>query len=115
MRLPAMSQVRVVHPTRTLLGFTHHEPQTVVFEFGLVNDSSFRRFEEALVRELTEAEIHSTSHWSKNAGITRERLEAMYGTCRIKRWCEARLRVFGGDEARMRVFDNNHLVSTGLA
>jgi hypothetical protein len=51
-----------------------HEPKTVVFEFGLVNDSSFRRFLQTLVRELTAAGIHSTSHWSKNAGLTPERL-----------------------------------------
>lgn len=115
MRLPAISQVRVVHPTRALLGFTHHEPRTVVFEFGLVNNAAFREFERTLVQALTTAGIHSTLHWSKNAGITPERLLAMYGASRVERWRRARRRVFRDDADLMGVFDNDHLLRSGLA
>ena len=114
MRLPAVSQVRVVHPSRALLGFTYLGPKTVVFECGLANDDTYPEFEDTLTRELTAAGVGYTFHWSKNSGIAPARLEAMYGGDRIRRWREARSRVFGGDDALMRVFDNEHVVRAGL-
>jgi hypothetical protein len=115
MKLPAMSQVRVVHPTRALLGFTSLAPKTVIFEFGVTDDARFPKFENALLRELDNAGIRYALHWSKNSGIDPARLETMYGTDRITRWRNARARVFDNDPALQAVFDNEHLRRAGLA
>jgi FAD/FMN-containing dehydrogenase len=115
MKLPAMSQVRVVKPTRALLGFTHLAPRTAIFEFGLVKDSKYRVFEDSMISALSAANVPFTLHWSKNSGIDPHRLMHMYGASRIQRWRQARNRVFDGDAALMRVFDNAHVARAGLA
>jgi len=115
MKLPAMAQVRVVHPSRALLGFTYLGPKTVVFEFGLANDSRYPLFEQNLISELTAAGVGHTAHWSKNSGIDPQRLDAMYGATRVNTWKAARQTVFKNDSALMSVFDNDHLVRAGLA
>jgi hypothetical protein len=69
LKIPAMSQVRVVHPSRALLGFTCLEPKTAVFEFGLANDSTFPLFEKNLTDRLAQA-VAYTFHWSKTPGST---------------------------------------------
>jgi hypothetical protein len=115
MKLPAMSQVRVVHPSQALLGFTQLAPKTAVFEYGLPNDASFRLFEDTLAGALTAAGVPYTLHWSKNSGIDSTRLHAMYDATCIKKWRDARARVFNNDPALMRVFENAHLVRAGLA
>ena len=69
MKLPAMSQVRVVHLSQALLGFTHLGPKTVIFEFGLVHDATFAEFEQQLTERLKAAGVAYTFHWSKNSGI----------------------------------------------
>jgi FAD/FMN-containing dehydrogenase len=112
--IPTIMQVRLVHPTRALLGFTHLGPKTAVFELGLANDSSFPRFEQKLTDALTAAGVNYAFHWSKNSGIEPARLSRMYGEDRIARWRRARRTVFQGDPARMRVFDNAHVVRAGL-
>lgn len=114
MELPAMSQVRVVHPTRALLGFTQLPPKTAVFEFGLRNNDTVAEFERRLTDALRNAGVRYTFHWSKNSGITPQRLEEMYGREKVERWRTARQRVFGNDPALMRVFENAHLVRAGL-
>jgi len=114
MKLPAMAQVRVVHASRALLGFTYLGPKTAVFEFGLANDSRFAAFENNLARALTAAHVAYTFHWSKNSGIDAQRLNAMYGASRVAKWREARKRVFKNDTALLQVFDNDHLVRAGL-
>lgn len=114
MKIPAMAQVRTVHPSSALFSFTQLAPKTCVFEFGLVNDDSFGRFERTLLQELRAAGVATTSHWSKNSGIDPVRLEEMYGAAKVATWKEARRRVFGHDLARMRVFDNAHLERAGL-
>ena len=115
MQLPAMSQVRIVHPSSALLGFTYLGPKTVVFEFGLAHNSKFADFEDNLTAELAAAGIAYTFHWSKNSGIGPQRLHTMYGEARITRWREARKRVFENDTALMKVFENDHLVRAGLS
>lgn len=114
MRLPAMSQVRIVHPTRAVLGFTSLHPKTVVFEFGLANDSRFKCFEDKLTAALTAEGIAYAFHWSKNSGIDAQRLGAMYGATRVTRWKEARKQVFKSDMGLMQVFDNDHIVRASL-
>jgi len=114
MKLPAMSQVRLVHPSQALLGFTHLGPKTAVFEFGLANDSKFPIFEEKLAAALTAAGVAYTFHWSKNSGIDSQRLAAMYGATRVAKWRAARKQVFKNDTALMQVFENDHLARTGL-
>jgi len=114
MEIPAMSQVRVVHPTRALLGFTCLEPKTAVFEYGLANNEKVADFERRLTGALKDAGVRYTFHWSKNSGITPERLQEMYGPDRVSRWRAARRRVFDNDPALMRVFDNDHVLRAGL-
>jgi hypothetical protein len=113
-RVPSIAQVRLVHPTRATLGFTHLGPKTAVFEFALPNDHRFAEFEHELVAALTANDMRFAFHWSKNSGVDPGRLEQMYGSDKITRWQAARERVFAGDRARMRVFDNAHVQRAGL-
>jgi hypothetical protein len=112
---PAISQVRLVHPSQALLGFTYRGPKTAVFEFGLVLDERFPRFERELTDALKAANVPYTFHWSKNSGLDREAVLHMYGADRVARWRAARERVFQGDAALRRVFDNPHLEHAGLS
>ena len=109
-----VSQVRIVHPTKALLGFTCHAPKTVVFELGIANNSRYPLFEKTLTDELRAAKVNYTFHWSKNSGIDKERLLEMYGTDRVTRWHSARDRVFNNDNSLKKVFNNPHLERTGL-
>jgi hypothetical protein len=110
-----ISQVRVVHPTEALLGFTSHLPKTVIFEFGLATGKKFARFERTLTAELRAAGVAYRFHWSKNSGLDSEAVLHMYGADRIDRWRAARDRVFNNDDSLKKVFENRHLVRSGLA
>jgi FAD/FMN-containing dehydrogenase len=112
---PAISQVRLVHPSQALLGFTYRGPKTAVFEFGLVNDKRFPQFERALTDALKAANVPYTFHWSKNSGLDAEAVLHMYGADRVARWRAARERVFQGDATLRRVFDSAHLERAGLS
>jgi hypothetical protein len=112
---PAISQVRLVHPSNALLGFTGHTPKTAVFEFGLVNNDGFPRFERELTGALKAANVRYTFHWSKNSGLDRDAVLHMYGADRVRRWRAARDQVFEGDATLRRVFDSAHLERAGLA
>lgn len=113
-RVPSIAQVRVVHPTKATLGFTHFGPKTAVFEFALPNDKRFAEFEDKLTQALEAEGVRYAFHWSKNSGIDPERLVKMYGTGKVARWRAARERLFDGDTARIRVFDNTHVIRAGL-
>ena len=115
MQLPSMSQVRFLHPSKALLGFTYLPPKTCVFEYGLANDATFPAFEEKVTEALKAEGIPYTLHWSKNSLVDPARLQEMYGADRVTRWREARKRVFKNDAALMKVFENDHLVRAGLA
>lgn len=112
---PCISQVRLVHPTKALLGFTRQAPKTAVFEYGLVHDDRFPVFEKTLTAELRRANIPYTFHWSKNSGIDNEPLLHMYGAELVKKWRDARDRVFNDDAQLKRIFDNPALERAGLA
>jgi hypothetical protein len=114
LKLPAISQVRLVNQSKALLGFTQLGPKTAVFEFGLKTGPTFQQFENKLTAALTAAGIRYTLHWSKNAGIDPQKLNTMYGADRIARWRAARRRVFNDNQTLMRVFENDHLVRAGL-
>ncbi len=114
LKVLGVSQVRIVHPTEALLGFTCHAPKTVIFELGIANNSRFPLFEKTLTDELRAAKVNYTFHWSKNSVIDEERLLEMYGTDRVTRWRAARDRVFNNDNSLKRVFDNPHLERAGL-
>jgi FAD binding domain len=114
LKIPCISQVRIVHPTDALFGFTIHTPKTAVFEFGLLNDAKFPVFEKALTDAMTAAGIDYTFHWSKNSGINAETLRRMYGDLSLANWLEARKRLFEGDADLMRVYENEHLRRAGL-
>ncbi len=112
---PAISQVRLVHPSSATLGFTRHSPKTAVFEFGLVLDKRFPVFERTLTDALKAAGVPYTFHWSKNSGLDRDDVLHMYGAERIGRWRAARERVFEGDASLRKVFDSAQLERAGLA
>ncbi|HLL30168.1 MAG TPA: FAD-binding protein [Allosphingosinicella sp.] len=114
MGLPAISQVRFVAPTQATLGFTQHGPRTTVFEYGLINNASFPKFEQKMDAAMRAAGIRYTMHWSKNSGISAEKVRHMYGEARVTRWIEARRRVFKNDRALMKVFENEALVRANL-
>jgi FAD binding domain len=114
MDLPAISQVRFVAPSKATLGFTLHTPRTTVFEYGLINNSKFPEFEQKMDAAMRAAGIPYTMHWSKNSGISAEKVRHMYGEARVTRWIEARRRVFQNDRALMKVFENAALVRANL-
>ena len=114
-RLPSISQVRLVRASEATLGFTQHRPRTAVFEVGQVNDDTFPKFERRLDEAFRAAGIRYTMHWSKNSGIEPPKLAYMYDTERIESWKAARKTVFGGDEALMRTFASDALMQAGLA
>lgn len=112
---PCISQVRLVHPGKALLGFTRHGPKTAVFEFGLLNDKNFPIFDKTLTAALKAANVPYTFHWSKNSGLDKDAVLHMYGPDRVARWKAARDRVFGGDAGLRQVFDSALLTRAGLA
>jgi FAD/FMN-containing dehydrogenase len=115
MRLPSISQVRLVHRSEATLGFTQHAPKAAVFEVGLVDDESFPEFEQRMDAAFRAAGIRYTMHWSKNSGIGPEKLEYMYGAERIASWQAARQAVFNGDATLMGMFATDALQRAGLA
>jgi hypothetical protein len=115
MRLPSVSQVRLVHRSEATLGFTQHEPKTAVFEVGLIDDDGFPEFERRMDAAFREADIRYTMHWSKNSGIDPEQLDYMYGAAKIASWKAARRAVFGNDATLMKTFETDAMVRAGLA
>jgi hypothetical protein len=115
MRLPSISQVRLVHRSEATLGFTQHAPKTAVFEVGLIDDEGFPEFEQRLDDAFREAGIRYTMHWSKNSGIEPEKLEYMYGAEKIGSWQAARQAVFDGDATLMQMFETDAMQRAGLA
>jgi len=115
MRLPSISQVRLVHRSEATLGFTQHEPKTAVFEFGLIDDDTFPEFEGRMDAALREAGIRYTMHWSKNSGIDPQKLDYMYGAAKIASWKAARRDVFSNDATLMQMFETDAMVRAGLA
>lgn len=115
MGLPSINQVRLCGASTATLAFTHHEPITAVFEYGMIHDERFPEFERRLDAAFREAGIKYTMHWSKNSGIDPEKLEYMYGAARIASWKDARRKAFGGDAALMKVFESDVLAEAGLA
>ena len=115
MRLPSISQVRLVHRSVATLSFTQHEPKTAVFEFGLIKDDRFPEFEGRMDAALREAGIRYAMHWSKNSGIDPEKLDYMYGAAKIASWKAARQAVFGNDTTLMKLFETDAMVRAGLS
>jgi len=115
MRLPSISQARLVHRSEATLGFTQHEPKTAVFEIGLINNDRFVEFERRIDAAFREAGIRYSMHWSKNSGIDPQQLDYMYGAQKIESWKAARRAVFGNDATLMKMFETDAMVSAGLA
>jgi hypothetical protein len=115
MRLPSISQVRLVKRSEATLSFTQHGPRTAVFEVGLINDDRFPEFEGRMDAALREAGIRYTMHWSKNSGIDPQKLDYMYGAAKIESWKAARRAVFGDDAQLMKMFESDAMVRAGLA
>jgi hypothetical protein len=115
MKLPSICQARVVKSSRATFGFTYLGSRAVVFEFALVNDKGFKKFEDVLVATVRNAGINYTFHWSKNSGVTRDRLFEMYGVERVAKWKKSREILFNQDKELMAVFNNEHLRRADLA
>jgi hypothetical protein len=115
MRLPSISQVRLVDHSGATLAFTQHEPKAAVFEFGMINDKRFPEFERRLDAAFREAEIRYTMHWSKNSGIDPDKLEYMYGATKIASWKAARRAVFNDAATLMKLFETDAMIEAGLA
>jgi hypothetical protein len=86
----------------------------VVFEFGIVNNSSYREFEQFLISELRKAKIKYKLHWSKNSLIDKARLEEMYGKSNVDTWKKSRSALFNNEIELMNVFNNVHLKQAEL-
>jgi FAD/FMN-containing dehydrogenase len=114
LKLPSISQVRLVHPSPATLSFTQHAPKTAVFEVGLIDDERFPEFERRLDAAFGKAGIRYTLHWSKNSGLDADKVASMYGPERIASWKAARRAALGGDETLMRTFETDVLVRAGL-
>ena len=115
MRLPSISQVRLVDRSEATLGFTQHEPKTAVFEVGLINDDTYSEFEGRMDAAFRQAGIRYTMHWSKNSGIDPQQLDYMYGAEKITSWKAARRAVFKNDATLMQMFESDAMVAAGLA
>ena len=115
LKVPSISQVRIVHPTGSMLGFTRQKPKTAVFEFAMANDARFPKFEQTLRSELSKAGIKYTFHWSKNSGLDQAEIVKMYGARTVSKWRAARDRVFDSDDSLKNVFNNPHLERGGLS
>jgi len=115
MRLPSISQVRLVHGSHATLSYTQHKPKSAVFEVGLINDDRFPKFERLLDAAFRAAGIRYTMHWSKNSGLDPRKLEYMYGAAKIESWKAARRAVFGSDATLMRMFETDAMAQAGLA
>lgn len=115
MRLPSICQVRICRGSGGTLAFTHHEPITAVFEYGMIKDARFPEFEARLDAAFREAGIRYTLHWSKNSGLTPAQLDYMYGASRIARWKAARQAVFANDASLMALFETDTMVAAGLS
>jgi FAD/FMN-containing dehydrogenase len=112
--VPSMCQARVVHPTRSMLGFTRHSQKTVVFEFAMANGKGHTKFENELRRRFADARIAHTFHWSKNSGLTATQIKKMYGEETVRKWLAARDFVFDNDPRLKQVFDNPQIIRGGL-
>ena len=115
LRLPSICQVRVCGGSTGTLIFTQHQPITAVFEYAMINDDRFPEFQQRLDQAFRAAGIRYTMHWSKNAGLSPDQLEYMYGRAKIESWKAARRAVFGDDPALMKLFETDAMVAAGLA
>jgi hypothetical protein len=115
MRLPSISQVRVCRGSQGTLVFTQHQPIAAVFEYAMINDGRFPEFQRRLDEAFRAAGVRYTMHWSKNAGLTPNQVEYMYGPAKIGSWKAARSAVFGGNRSLMKMFETNAMIAAGLA
>ena len=115
MRLPYINHVRLCRASTGTLAFTHHEPITAVFEYGMIHDGRYAEFERRLDEAFRKAGIRYSMHWSKNSGLNSAKLEYMYGAPRIASWKAARRAVFGNDQTLMKLFETDTMVEAGLA
>jgi hypothetical protein len=114
LQLPSIYQVRLCKASTGTLAFTQHEPITAVFEVGMIHDERFDEYERRLDEEFRKAEIRYTVHWSKNSGISPQKLKYMYGDAKIASWKAARRMVFGDDQELMKLFETDAMVEAGL-
>jgi len=81
----------------------------------MIHDERFLEFERWLDEEFRKAGIRYTMHWSKNSGISPEKMKCMYGDKKIASWKAARRAVFGNDQKLMKLFETDAMVEAGLS
>lgn len=120
--IPLVVAVRFVPRSRALLGFTRFA-QTCVIDLDAPSGDASRDLVRRFWARLEREGIPFAVHWGKLERDLRTVLEGdgsptpvqrMYGADTVRRWQEARTRVFGGDATLMRVFDNEFLERAGL-
>jgi hypothetical protein len=97
-----------------MLGFTRHNPKTVVFEFAMASGRRHVKFENELRRRFSDAGVAYTFHWSKNSGLTATQIRQMYGENTVRKWLAARDFVFDNDSTLKKVFDSPQIIRGGL-
>ena len=115
LRVPSIYQVRLCKASTGTLAFTQLAPIAAVFEVGMIHDERFPEYERRLDEEFRKAGIRYTMHWSKNSGISPDKLKYMYGDEKIASWRAARRTIFGNDQKLMRLFETDAMVEAGLA
>ena len=109
---PALVSMRFVKSTRATLGFTMHEPVTVVTEVDGANSIGTRTAQQTLWRKVREAGIPHSFHWGKLNDLDAAKLRLSYGQQRVDAWIAARRRLIR-PELR-RVFSNEFSKSLGV-
>ena len=115
MRLPSISQVRICRGSTGTLAFTQHQPITAVFEFGMINDGRFPKFERGLDEAFGNLGSATRCTGRRTPGSHRHSSAYMYGAQRIASWKAARNTVLGNDQALMRLFEPDAMMEAGLA
>jgi hypothetical protein len=97
--------VRLVAPTKAMLGFTRFAPATAVVDLDGAQSSGQRDVFRSIVVELERIGIPFTYHWGKLNEIDGARLRRMYPAATVDRWKAARRTMLPTPELR-RTFAN---------
>jgi FAD/FMN-containing dehydrogenase len=102
---PVVLAVRLVAPTKALLGFPRFAPATAVVDLDGAQSSGQRDVFRSVVVELERIGIPFTYHWGKLNEIDAARLRRMYPAATVDRWKAARRTMLPTAELR-RTFAN---------
>ncbi len=104
-RAPALVALRLVGPTKALLGFTQHTPATCVLEVDGPESDRLKRAYQEMWTAFEQAGIPYTFHWGKMNNLNATSVRRMYGN-HVDRWSDVRRSILDTPELR-RVFAND--------